>query len=102
MPHEDPPAFDPAVAQQISLQILSGAINAQQLNAAQARNMVAASSNALTLGVQLQQLSYLRKLTAVSPLAAAAASNLASSGLPSHIAGLQAMHAVPTGLPEGP
>lgn len=91
------PGFDPLVAQQISLQILTGAINSQQLNAAQARNMVAASSNALTLGVQLQQLSFLRKVTAVSPMSAAAASNITAAGLPSAVAALQTAFRAPGG-----
>lgn len=89
------PGFDPSLANQLTLQALTGALNQQQLNAIQARSMVANVCNVLTLGVQLNHTAALQQLTGLSPLAAAAAADLAQANDVQRIAALQAVHAVP-------
>ena len=90
-------AFDTTVANQLSVQILTAAINQQQLNAAQARNMVASSGSVLTLSVQLTHLSGLQHIFGLTPFDAAATANLQAVALPTHIAGIQTGNQAPGG-----
>lgn len=90
--------IEEGIAGQLSVQTLTAAINQQQLNAAQARNAVANACNVLTLGVQLNHIATLRQLTSLSPLAVAAATNLAQAGSAQQVAALQAAHRVPQEL----
>jgi len=91
-------AFDQAIADQLTQLSLIGAQNSQQLNSAMDRNMVAAAGAVLTLGVQLTHLAGLNQETSIDPMEAASAANIRSSQDPSHIAGLQTAHRVPTGV----
>ena len=67
---EQSQGFDNAVANQLTAQLLAGAIHQQQLNATLARNAVAGACNALTTGVQLTHLAMLQKVTGVAPVVA--------------------------------
>jgi predicted amino acid-binding ACT domain protein len=58
--------IQPTTADQVSLMILTNAISQQQLNTDAARSQMINASNALTLGVQMQQLAILQKITGVS------------------------------------
>lgn len=80
--------FDPAIADQLTLQALTSAITQQQLNAAAARSQLANQCNVLTMSVQLTQAAALKQLTHLSPLAAAAANNLMRAAYPQQFAGL--------------
>jgi len=72
------PQFDPAVASQLTAQLLTSALEQQQLNSAQARNMLSNSANVMTLGVQINNAAMLQQLTRMSPMAAAVAAQAAS------------------------
>jgi len=61
------PGFDPALADQLTLQTLTGALNQQQLNSSQARASVANACNVLALGVQVNHMAMLQLLTGFSP-----------------------------------
>jgi hypothetical protein len=91
-------AFDPAIADQLTQLTLTSAQSSQALNEAAARNMNVNAGSVLTLGVQLQQIAGLDKITSIDPMEAAAAANVRSSQDPSHIAGLQTASRVPTGI----
>lgn len=89
------PDFDPAVADQLSTLTLQTGLNNFQLNAAAARNQLAASAAVLTLGVQQINAASLAKQTKIGPLAAAAAANLRASQDAHYNAGLNAASRVP-------
>jgi len=89
--------FDPAIANQLTLQALTSALTQQQLNAAAARSQLANTANVLTLTVQLNNMAALKQLTGSSPLAVAAAETLMRAGDPSHFAGLNAAAGTPQG-----
>ena len=87
--------FDPAVADQLSAQLLNSASNNSQLNGAMGRNMVANTASVLTLGVQQTNAASLKNITKLSPMAAAAAAQTISSQHPSYMAGLATASGVP-------
>ncbi len=89
--------LDKNVGQQLSLQIMTGAINQQQLNSASARNMVANTANVLTLGVQMNFTAALKMLTGTGTFEAAAMANLRQSADPARIAAMQAAARSPKG-----
>lgn len=95
---EQATGLDPAVAQQLTLQVLSNAVAQQQLNSALDRNQIANACNVLTLGVQMNYSAALLKLAKTGPMEAAAFENLLSSGTPSRVATLNAATQVPTGI----
>ena len=87
--------FDSNASEQLTLQLLTGAINQQQLTAAQARNQVANVGNVLTLGVQLTHRAALNMLTSTSPMEASAATNVIAAAQAQKLADLQAAYRVP-------
>lgn len=90
-------SFDPAVADQLTLQALTAALTQQQLNSAAARSQTANVMNMLTMTVQLNHSAALKQLTQTGPLEAAAVQNLVRAADPQHFA---AMH-VATETPRG-
>ena len=88
--NDDRPDFDPGVAEHITTQILSWGRHNFQVNAAAARNDVAANAALLTLGVQQCNMSLLKSVTELSPLDAAVADNLKKSQDVARVAGLNA------------
>lgn len=87
--------FDPAVADQLSAQLLNVASNNSQLNGAMGRNMTANNATVLTLGVQQTNAASLKNLTKLSPLAAAAAAQTMAAQQPTYMAGLATASGVP-------
>lgn len=92
---DDRPDFDPAVADQLTTQVLQTGLNNFQLNAAMARNQLAANATVLTLGVQQINAGSLKMMTKLSPLEAAAAANLTAVQQASAYAGLRVGSRVP-------
>lgn len=91
------PGLDPAVANQITLLSLTNALNQQQLNAAAARGQLANCANVLTLGVQLTQVAAIGQIFHLSPIGAAAATQLDQAGNISKLASLQTASRAPSG-----
>jgi len=89
--NDDRPDFDPAVADQITTQILSMGRHNFEVNAMAARNDVAANAAMLTLGVQQGSMSLLKSVTELSPLDAAVADTLKKSQDMVSFAGLNAV-----------
>lgn len=75
----DDVGFDPQVAGQLSLQILTAGSQNFAVNAAAARNQLASALGTLILGVQQNQTAALNKLSSVGPLVAHTAANLRQS-----------------------
>lgn len=87
--------FDPAVADQSTMLILTGAQRSLQLNGAAARNQLAAVMGGLTLAVQQNNAAMLRKLTKLNPLDAAVYDQITKSMSPTYFAGLNVGSGVP-------
>ena len=88
-------AFDPAIADQLTLLTLGSAQRQQEVNAAAAAVQSANATNILTMGVQLCHSAALNQVTSIDPMEAAAAANVRSSQDPSHFAGLSTANQVP-------
>jgi len=94
---DDRQDFDPAVADQLSTLVLVAGQRNFQLNGVMARNQTAASAAVSTLGVQQNNAAYLKQLTKLTPLKAAAAANNRSSSDPSYFSILGTGARVPGG-----
>lgn len=95
------PDLDPAVAEQLTMMILTSARQSMELNATMDRNMVANASAVLTLGVQQINMAGLNLLTSVSPVEAAAAANFLQDNDPRRMAALNLAAQIPHGRTAG-
>jgi len=94
---DDRKDLDPAVADQLTMQIITTGQQNAQLNSALGRSNLASTLNALTMGVQANQAASLKQLTSLSPQAAGAAAQLLGSQAATQAATLQAAARTPAG-----